>query len=72
MLWYVNALLFVIVGAMPIYFLVGRDAAWVWSMGGMTLVVFGTLAYIVLFHSRKRWPNTTAFQRLVNVLTYSQ
>lgn len=70
--WYVNALLLVIVGVMPIYFLVGHGAAMLWSTGGTALVVFGTLAYIVLIDSRKRWPTASVAERLIKVLTYSR
>lgn len=50
----------------------GEDVAMLISFGGCAAVMAMNFAYIVLFDSRKRWPNATAFQRFVNVVTFTR
>ncbi len=71
--WTVVAPLVVIIIAAACLFAVGHgDAAWAVSNLGTILVLIGNLVYIVIWNSRKRWPGTTAWERLVKVMTFER
>lgn len=46
------------------------DAAWIASWFGSVTWTLGVLAWIVLFDSRRRWPGTSAVQRLGYLLSF--
>jgi hypothetical protein len=39
---------------------------------GTPLWILGTVGYLAIWDSRSRWPNTTAWQRFVNVMTFTR
>ena len=42
------------------------------SMLGTPLVLGVALVYITFFHSKKRWPELSARQRFINVMTFTR
>jgi hypothetical protein len=46
------------------------DAAWFVGNFGTFLWLIGVLLWIVFFDSKKRWPNTKAMDRAMNVMTF--
>lgn len=67
---YISGLLAVIVAIIPVYFLCGNDVAMIFSVTGTICFQIITLIYIVLFDSRKRWPNVGTFHRFARVMTF--
>ncbi len=51
------------------YFVHKPEATFI-SNAGTLVILLGNLAYIVFWHSRKRWPGTSAAERLKRVLTF--
>ena len=61
----------VVVTVMVVLQVLGYDRlAMLVSNAGLLLVMLGNLFYIAVWHSRTRWPKTSAWGRLVNVLTF--
>lgn len=42
------------------------------SNAGTVLILLGMIAWIVLIDSRKRWPRTSAWERLARLLTFQR
>lgn len=47
-----------------------RDAAWIASWAGVLTWTFQVLAWVVFFDSRRRWPGTSALQRLGRIFSF--
>jgi hypothetical protein len=69
---YVGLLSAVIALATLLVLLGASTAAWLVGYVGTALVVFGTLVWIVIWDSRKRWPGTTWSTRLTKVLWFER
>lgn len=56
-----------------VLFLTGyKGLAEIISFVGTPLIMFGTLAYVVFIDSRTRWPKLNAYQRFLNVITFTR
>lgn len=69
---YITMMLAVIVAAITLLLTGHSNASFITGWGGTVIVLGLTLLYIVLFDSRSRWPNTTAWRRFVNVMTFQR
>lgn len=47
-----------------------KNLVWIIVYAGPLIVMFGNLAYIVFWHSRKRWPKNNWRKRLEKVITF--
>lgn len=71
--WTVVVPMLVIIAVVPALWATGhREASWAVSNVGSALVMLGNVVYIVLRHSVRRWPGTTARQRLRNLFGFKR
>lgn len=60
--------LFVILVAVVIFTLTGHYGAAALTASAQLLWLMSFMAYIVLIHSKKRWPHRSVFERLYSIL----
>jgi len=65
-------LLLIIVAVIVLFAIDYRNAAWVVSALGTTLVMFLNVLYLALWDSRSRWPRLTWSQRLTKIASYER
>lgn len=68
--WMVIPLMSIIVASMLLFLFELKDLAWmVGTLGTAFLVIVVVPIYIVFFDSKKRWPDLTASQRFMRMMS---
>lgn len=67
---YLTGLVVIFMATFVLFVTGKRDAAWIMGYGGTFVYMVLVLAYVIVFHSRKRWPNTTISQRIIHIFTF--
>lgn len=71
--WFLMVPIAAILVATVAFFFAGyEDAASLVGNLGTLFVMMANVVYIVFFHSRKRWPNTTSEERFKRLFTFTR
>jgi len=71
-LFLIGTTLLILVAAITLMVMGYENAAWVVGNFGTLGLFLGMLAYVVLWDSRKKWPNLTVGERATKVLTFQR